>query len=85
MFSQGDVNTSNFGVDDEGRTVLLDFAEIALLPATLVAFTLGGPEFAPVLAALGLGLGLSHESGYAMASIRYILHMMGNGTLGALG
>ncbi|KAL7922621.1 hypothetical protein ACQKWADRAFT_291946 [Trichoderma austrokoningii] len=78
MFCQGDIDDSNFGLDDEGRTVLLDFADIGLVPATFVAFTLASPAFASTRAALGL----SNEQSVSMAYIRSVLHMAANPELG---
>ena len=40
MFTQSDMDASNFGVDEHWRTVLMDFRDIGLLPETFVAFTL---------------------------------------------
>ncbi|KAH9169783.1 hypothetical protein EDB89DRAFT_1982495 [Lactarius sanguifluus] len=39
MFTQSDMDDSNFGVDENGRTVLMDFSEVGLLPETFVAHT----------------------------------------------
>ena len=35
MFTQSDMDDSNFGLDENGRTVLMDFSEIGVLPDTL--------------------------------------------------
>ncbi|KAF8273317.1 hypothetical protein EI94DRAFT_1716399 [Lactarius quietus] len=55
MFTQSDIDVSNFGVDENGRTVLMDFSEVGLLPETFVAHTLSSDKtFEPVVASLGL-------------------------------
>lgn len=81
MFSQSDMDSSNFGLDEQGRTVLLDFAEIGRLPATFVAHTLPSRRFAPTLAALGL----SNESNVSMSSISSVLQMIAYPKLGGIG
>ncbi|KAG9016049.1 hypothetical protein FRB90_003712 [Tulasnella sp. 427] len=78
MFSQSDMDSSNFGLDEQGKTVLLDFAEIGWLPATFVAHTLSSPGFARTLAALGL----SNKSNVSMSSISSVLQMMAYPKLG---
>lgn len=40
MFAQSDMHESNFGVDENGNTVIKDFAGIGFIPETLVAHTL---------------------------------------------
>jgi len=40
IFTQSDMDASNFGVDDGGNTVLLDFGEIGLFPASFAIFTM---------------------------------------------
>jgi len=37
---QSDMQPSNFGVDQHGKTVLMNFAAIGLLPETFVAHTM---------------------------------------------
>ena len=55
MFTQSDMHPSNFGVDQHGKTVLLDFAEIGLLPETFVAYTMSSEKrLAPIAIALSL-------------------------------
>ena len=44
MFTQSDMHPSDLGVDQHGKTVLVDFAEIGLLPDTLVAHTMFSEE-----------------------------------------
>ncbi|KAI6006866.1 hypothetical protein EDD15DRAFT_2394117 [Pisolithus albus] len=71
MFAQSDMDDSNFGVDENGRTVLMDFSEVGLLPESFVAFTLP-----PDIAA---SLGLSHSSKLtSMAAIASCLQMVAN-------
>ncbi|KAI5990732.1 hypothetical protein EDD15DRAFT_2278600 [Pisolithus albus] len=68
MFTQADMHDSNFGVDENGRTVLMDFSEVGLLPESFVAFTLP-PDIA---ATLGLSRGSKLTS---MAAIAHCLQM----------
>lgn len=64
MFTQSDMDDSNFGVDEHGRTVLMNFREVGVLPETFVVFTLGKAH--PVVESLGLS---SNSNGYSMAVI----------------
>ncbi|KAI6012185.1 hypothetical protein PISMIDRAFT_104192 [Pisolithus microcarpus 441] len=75
MFTQADMHDSNFGVDENGRTVLMDFREVGLLPESFVAFTLP-----PVIAA---SLGLSGNSKLtSMAAIAHCLLMVADPDFG---
>jgi predicted unusual protein kinase regulating ubiquinone biosynthesis (AarF/ABC1/UbiB family) len=44
MFTQSDMHLSNFGVDEQGKMVLMDSAEIGPLPETLVAYTMSAHD-----------------------------------------
>ena len=79
MFAQSDMHDSNFGVDDHGRTVLMNFNEIGMLPETFVAYTLYCSNKKPIAAALGLS-GDSNLT--SMATISYTLWMVTDKTLG---
>ncbi|KIK20264.1 hypothetical protein PISMIDRAFT_682436 [Pisolithus microcarpus 441] len=71
MFTQSDMRDHNSGVDENGRTVLMDFREVGLLPESFVAFTLP-PDIAP-------SLGLSGNSKLtSMAAIAHCLLMVAN-------
>ncbi|KAI6021854.1 hypothetical protein PISMIDRAFT_690681 [Pisolithus microcarpus 441] len=73
MFTQADMHESNFGVDENGRSVLMDFREVGLLPESFVAFTLP-----PDIAA---SLGLSGNSKVtSMAAIAHCLLMVADPT-----
>lgn len=77
MFTQSDMDPSNFGVDQHGKTVLMDFGEIGFLPETFVAFTTS--RNAPIATALNL----SYSYGGTMARISAHLVMTANTKLGA--
>ena len=80
MFTQSDMHDSNFGVDENGRTVLMDFNTIGLLPESFIAFTLScNKKFNPLAASLGLS-GNSKLS--SMAAIAYCLGMVSDPTFG---
>ena len=80
MFTQSDMDDSNFGVDENGRTVLMDFNEVGLLPETFVAHTLSSEKKLRPIAA---SLGLSGNSNLAsMAAIARCLGMVSNPKLG---
>jgi hypothetical protein len=55
IFTQSDMDTSNFGVDEDGNTVLLDFGQIGLLPESFVMYIMcSGTSFtASVAKSLG--------------------------------
>ncbi len=74
------MHDTNFGVDEQGKTVLLDFGEIAFLPESFARFTLSSEEFAPIIKSLDLS-GKSNMA--AMSEIAYILGMMSDPKLGA--
>ncbi|KAG8740419.1 hypothetical protein FRC10_004342 [Ceratobasidium sp. 414] len=79
MFTQSDMHPSNFGVDQHGKTVLMGFADIGLLPETFVAYTMCSEKR---LAPIATALSLSGSSNYQMASISALLCMMGGPKLG---
>jgi hypothetical protein len=75
MFAQSDMDDSNFGVDEHGRTVLMNFSEIGMLPESFVACTLSFDDAAY--------LGLSGNSNLAsMFEIAYCLGMVADPELG---
>jgi len=80
MFTQSDMHPSNFGVDQHGKTVLLDFAEIGLLPETFVAYTMSSEKR---LAPIAIALSLSASPNTSMAAISSLLWMAATPKLGA--
>jgi hypothetical protein len=80
MFAQSDMDLSNFGVDENGKTVLMDFEDVGLLPETFVAFTMS-PN--PALAPIATSLGLSYDSVASMAAIAWLMWMSFDPTFGA--
>ncbi|KAF9055016.1 hypothetical protein BDZ89DRAFT_1055641 [Hymenopellis radicata] len=75
MFMQCDVHPSNFGVDERGNTVLMDFGRIGMLPESFAAYTLFSNSFAAVAASLGLERSSKLKS---MAVISSCLWMVSN-------
>jgi hypothetical protein len=70
MFTQSDMHPSCFGVDQHGKTVLMDFAEIGLLPQTFVAHIMSlGKRLAP----LAIALSLSGSFNASMAAVSSLL------------
>ncbi|KAI6107737.1 hypothetical protein EDD17DRAFT_1484116 [Pisolithus thermaeus] len=83
VFTQSDVDVSNFGVDAEGKTVLLDFGAVGLLQESFVSYTMAfSPAgFAPPVAnCLGLPRSPNLES---MAMISGYLWTAFDPSLGA--
>jgi hypothetical protein len=80
MFTQSDMNSSNFGIDQHGKTVLMDFAEIQLLPETFVAHTMFSEKR---LAPIATALSLSDSSYDLMAALSWILWTVDSPKLGA--
>ncbi|KAH8986802.1 hypothetical protein EDB86DRAFT_2224657 [Lactarius hatsudake] len=76
MFTQSDMDDSNFGVDENGRTVLMDFSEVGLLPET---HTLSSGKLRPIAASLGLS---SNSNLVSMAAITQCLGMVSNPRFG---
>ncbi|EDQ98976.1 uncharacterized protein LACBIDRAFT_318417 [Laccaria bicolor S238N-H82] len=81
MFLQSDLDKSNFGIDKDGKTVLMDFESIGLLPETLVLYTLSSDEIiGPFLTNT---LGLSGTANLAsLNAIASCLWMSSNPKLG---
>nr|GAT53395.1 predicted protein [Mycena chlorophos] len=79
MCVQSDMDDSNFGVDDAGRTVLMDFGTIAWLPESFAAFTLSNEKYKPVCDSLCLA---DNPNTQTMCWISWFLHMTGDPTLG---
>ena len=80
MFTQSDMDLSNFGVDEKNKTVLMDFGDIGLLPETLVAHTM--TTYDGSLAPIVRSLDLSNDSNPSMARIRWYLWMVSAPKLG---
>jgi hypothetical protein len=74
------MHPSNFGVDQHGRTVLMDFVEMGLLPETFVAHTMFSEKR---LAPIAIALSLSDSSNASMAVLSLHLWMVANPKLGA--
>ena len=67
------MDDSNFGVDEHGKTVLMDFSEIGLLHETFVASTLSSDDkFGPTATSLGLS---GNSNLASMSAIRQCLWM----------
>ena len=71
MFTQSDMNLSNFGVDEQDETVLMDLEEIGLLPGTFVAHMISTHAPRPFLAPW-----ICHDSNTSMANIRWFLGLV---------
>jgi len=80
MFTQSDMHPSIFGVDQHGKTVLMDFGEIGLLPETFVAYTMFSEKR---LAPIAVALSLSDSSNAPMAALSSHLWMVATPKLGA--
>ena len=77
MFTQSNMDLSNFGVDEQDKTVFMDFRDIGLLPETLVAYT--RPR--PIASSLGLRNDANTKT---LARIRWYLGMVSDDILGTL-
>ena len=81
VFTQSDMDASNFGVDDKGRTCLLDFGEVGLLPESFATYTVS--SVAPFTAAVAQHLNWPSCSNLdTMRKIRGCLAMIADPTLG---
>jgi hypothetical protein len=80
MFTQSDMDPSNFGVDEQDQTVVMDFAEIGLLPETFVAYTMSTHDSS--LDPIARSLGFSNGSNASMARIRWYLWLVSDPKLG---
>ncbi len=70
LFMQSDMHPSIFGVDEDGNTVLMDFAEIEMVPECFTAYTLFSK-----ITAMATSLGLERSSKQkSMALISYSLY-----------
>ena len=79
MFTQSNIDLSNFGVDEQDKTVLMNFRDIGVLPETFVAYTM--PTHGS-LAPMASSLGLLNDSDATLARIRWYLGMVADDTLG---
>ncbi|KAF9482653.1 hypothetical protein BDN70DRAFT_801158 [Pholiota conissans] len=82
IFTQPDMHPSNFGVDNTGKTILLDFGSVGLLPISLARATMFSDDALVSSAAMFLGWP-SADQGYAIAKIGTILWMTSPPSLGA--
>ncbi|KIO26487.1 hypothetical protein M407DRAFT_243703 [Tulasnella calospora MUT 4182] len=81
VFTQSDVDESNFGIDDEGKTVLLDFAEVGILPESFASHTMSSIDPFTVAVAKCLTWPDSPNL-YSMSVIGYLLWMLHDPSLG---
>ncbi|KAL4074254.1 hypothetical protein J3A83DRAFT_4371530 [Scleroderma citrinum] len=81
VFTQSDMDKSNFGIDDEGRTCLLDFGEVGLLPESFARYTMSST--APFTAAVAQHLSWPSCSNLdTMSKISGFLWIYSDPTLG---
>ncbi|KAI6096803.1 hypothetical protein EDD16DRAFT_637009 [Pisolithus croceorrhizus] len=80
MFTQSDMDPSNFGVDEHGNTTLMNFGAIGLLPESFAAHTMSTRD--KRLAPIASYLGLSRSANASMAAISSHLWMTSDETLG---
>ncbi|KAJ3575779.1 hypothetical protein NP233_g866 [Leucocoprinus birnbaumii] len=59
IFTQSDMDISNFGVDEHGNTILLDFAQIVMLPESFAAYSMSSKDS---LVGIAESLGWSRSS-----------------------
>jgi len=78
MFAQSDMDLSNFGIDESGKTVIMDFETVGLLPETFVAYTMSPHRALPIATSLGL----SYDSIASMSGIAWLLWMSSDPRLG---
>jgi hypothetical protein len=84
IFTQPDKHVSNFGVDERGNTVLLDFAEIGRLPLSFAKYTMRSDEDDSFIAHLSNLLRWPDNYNMnSMARVSSCLWMMADPTLGA--
>ena len=77
------MHPSNFGVDQHGKTVLMDFAAIGLLPETFIAHTMGlEKRLAPIDIALNLSPPGSPDAS-SIGPLSSLLWMVASPKLGA--
>ncbi|KAJ3511202.1 hypothetical protein NLJ89_g4239 [Agrocybe chaxingu] len=80
IFTQPDIPPSNFGVDEDRKTVLLNFEETALLPESFAMYSMSSDAS---FAAVADSLGWSGSSNLAsMAAISHCLWMTADPELG---
>ena len=81
VFTQSDMDASNFGVDDKGKTCLLDFGEVGLLPESFAAYTMSSST--PFTTAVAQHLNWSFCSNLdTMGKIHGCLAILAESTLG---
>ncbi|KZT04162.1 uncharacterized protein LAESUDRAFT_761275 [Laetiporus sulphureus 93-53] len=81
VFTQSDMDESNFGVDVEGRTCLFDFGAVGLLPESFASYTMSSSV--QFTAAVAQHLGWPSSSNlHTMSKISRLLWILSNPTLG---
>jgi hypothetical protein len=84
IFTQSDMHLSNFGVDECGDTVLLDFGEIGRLPLSFAKYTMGSDKDDSFIARVANLLRWADNSNMdSMAGVSSCLWMTSNSKLGA--
>ncbi|KAF8347169.1 hypothetical protein F5887DRAFT_49076 [Amanita rubescens] len=83
IFTQSDMHISNFGVDECGNTVLLDFGAIGRLPLSFAKYTMGSGGDGSFIASVANILRWPDNSNLdSMARVSYCLWMASNPKLG---
>lgn len=82
IFIQSDMDPSKFGVDDEGKTVLLDFGSVGLLPESFAVFTMSSCNTFITAVSRYLNWPPSNNNQKSMAIIRGFLWMVSDQSLG---
>ena len=85
IFTQSDMDASNFGIDKQGRTVLFDFAQVMLLPESFACSTMASRDSFIADVAKFLKLNGSKNSNLAsMARVCSCLCMTADPKLGTM-
>ena len=85
IFTQSDMDVSNFGVDKQGRTVVFDLAQIMRLPKSFACYTMASKDSFIADVAKFLNFNLSDNSNLdSMAQVSGCLWMMADPKLGAM-
>ena len=83
IFTQSDMHVSNFGVDECGNTVLLDFGAIGRLPLSFAKYTMGSGGDGSFIARVANVLRWPDNPNMdSMARVSYCLWMASNPKLG---
>lgn len=83
IFTQSDMDESNFALDEHGRVCMFDFRDVGVLPESFASYTLGDSTN-PFITSVAKHLDwVNNRNRGSMARAGAILQTLGDATLGS--